>query len=101
MILIPIATEGHRNDALIVIINKSNVERMKRADPAEIKLKELTGNLVSPVIMIAYEDSSPQLAKLIQSGDIKGIVKFLQRGWAFKPDKGDNDRGPESIKNLN
>jgi len=101
MILIPIKSEDHKHDMLIVILNKANVDRMKVSDPAEIQLSQLKIPLVLPTIMIAYEDSSPEFSRIVQGGNVRKIIEFLQRGWEFKPEKGDNDNGPQSIKEIN
>lgn len=100
MIIIPIKTDDHKHDMLIVVLDKVNVERMKVADPAEIQLAQLKIPLVLPTIMIAYEDSSPEFSKVVQGGNVRKIIEFLQRGWKFKPES-DNDDGPQSIKEQN
>lgn len=51
--------------------------------------------------MICYEDESPELNSVVQGGDVNKIIEFLQRGWKFRPECGDHDRGPESISKSN
>lgn len=101
MIIIPLETDFHRHDALIVVLGPDNLERMKQGDPAEVQLKQLRQagkHLVDPALVLCYEVPSPEL---IQQGDLVAVIKHLQRSWQFRPEKGDHDRGPEPIKNLN
>ena len=104
MFVLPIKTEGHKRDALIIVLGPENLERMKQGDPAELQLKQLRQagkELVDPAILLCYEEPSPTLNRLIQGGDITAVIKYLQRGWKYRPDAGDHDRGPESIKDQN
>jgi hypothetical protein len=101
MLLIPIETEGHTHDAVIVVLGGANVERMREADPVEIRLRESGRNLVNPAILICYEDSSPELARLLAGRDVRAIIRHLQRGWKFRPQEGDHDRGPEPLAGSN
>lgn len=104
MIILPLETEGHRHDVLIVILGPDNLARMKEGDPAELQLKQvlLSGiKLVDPTILLCYEEPSRQLNALLQSSDVKGLIEHLQRGWKFRPEQGDHDRGPEKIKDHN
>lgn len=104
MLILPIITQGHRRDALIVILGPDNLERMKGGDPAEVKLTDLRRvgkGLVDPAIMLCYEEPTAALNRLIQAGDLKALIKHLQRGWKFRPEAGDHDRGPQSVKDGN
>jgi hypothetical protein len=97
MLLIPVETHDHKNDMLIVVLDDTNLERMKAADPAEINLHELKSKLVNPTIFLCHEQPTPGFMKLFNQRDLKAIMKFLQRGWKFRPNKGDHDRGPELL----
>ncbi len=97
MLMIPMQTFDHKQDALIVVIGPDNLARMKNGDPAEAELRRSGKNLVNPTILLCYEEPSPELNRLVQAGDLKRLIKFLQRGWEFQPERGDHDRGPESI----
>ena len=101
MIMIPIETDLHRKDALIIVLGADNLEHMKAADPAEIDIRGSGKRLVNPIVLLCYEESSPALNRLVQGGNVDALIKYLQRGWAFRPDKGDHDRGPESIGSHN
>ena len=93
MILIPVETVNHKHDSLIVILGPDDLDRMRQADPAEIKLRETPATLVNPLIMICCEGDDPKLQKLLEQKDLDAIVEHLQRGWKYRPDRGDNDAG--------
>jgi|SRR5215831_8102015 len=104
MLLLPVETRNHKHDVLIVIIQPDNLARMREGDPAEVILKDIRQagkNLLDPLILLCYEENSPVLQRLIQGGDIKAISKHLQRGWQFRPEAGDHDRGLEWLKDFN
>ena len=97
MILLPIESPDHSEDALIVVLEADNLERLKQADPAEIHLRQTGKRLVNPSVLICYEAESPELTAVLQSGNLKKIIAHLQRGWKFRPEKGDHDRGSERL----
>lgn len=100
MLILPIETEDHSHDALIIVLEKDNLDRMKQADPAEVDLRKSGKTLVNPVVMVCYEEEQAKLT-MVHQGNLEAIIKHLQRGWRFSPDKGDHDRGLESIKDQN
>jgi hypothetical protein len=100
MLILPVQTPDHKDDALIVVLGPDNLERMKEGDPAEVQLSQIRGagkDLVDPAILLCYEEPSPALNQLIQRGNLSAILKHLQRGWKFRPQAGDHDRGPERL----
>lgn len=101
MLMLPIETRSHVNDMLIIVLDSVNIQRLREADPAEIDTKVCGKQLVNPTVMVCYEEPTPQFNRLMQGNDIKAILEYLGRGWKFQPDKGDHDRGPESIAKAN
>lgn len=101
MLLIPMQSSDHKNDIMIVVLDDIGLQRIQQADPAEIPLSKTGKTLVNPLILICHESDHSSLNKYIQRNDIQGLIKHLQRGWKFQPELGDNDRGPESIKDSN
>ena len=101
MLIIPIQSQSHERDAIIIVLGRENVQRLEKSDPLEVKCSETGRVLANPVIMIAYEDETPEFKQVVQSGDLGKIISFLQRGWKFRPDSGDHDRGLENIKEMN
>lgn len=95
MLILPIETIGNTADMLIVILEPDNVERMAKADPAEIKLAETGKRLVNPKILICSETVTPELIKILKTKDVGLICEHLQRGLQFRPDLGDHDNGPQ------
>jgi hypothetical protein len=100
MLLIPMKFPDKR-DELLVILGPENVERMRRADPVQIELSLQRLRLINPKITICIESPSPELNRLVQTKDLAGLCKFLSRGWEFRPDLGDHDRGPERLEDGN
>ena len=101
MLLLPVETPGHIADAVIVVLNDDSLARMAEADPAEVILRQTGRSLVNPTILICHEKQSPELTRLLNGGDVKAIIAHLQRGWQFRPDRGDHDRGPEPLHRSN
>ena len=83
MLIIPIETPGHA------------------ADAAEVILRQTGRTLINPTIIICHESPSPEFARLLQTKDLSKIVDYLRRGFEFRPDKGDHDRGPETLGSQN
>lgn len=101
MIILPVETLNHVSDLLIIVLDDANLERMGHADPAEVLLKDCGKTLVNPAVMIAHQNSNPEFARILNGGDLVAVVKYLQRGWAFRPDKGDHNNGPQPLADSN
>ena len=97
MLTIPIESTDHRNDVLIVILDSDNLIRMGQADPAEVKCKELGKKLINPSVLICHEPATQELMRVVNTRDLKKIVAYLQRGFQFQPDRGDNDDPPKVL----
>jgi hypothetical protein len=97
MIVIPIVTQSHTNDALLVVIDALNLERMKAADPAEVTLNGREHYLVNPRVLICYEEITPEFKAIIDTRDLDKIIAHLRRGFTFRPDLGDHDLGPQPL----
>lgn len=97
MLTIPIESADHKSDMLIVVLDSDNLIRMGKADPAEVKCRELGKRLVNPSVLICHEPATKALMDVVATRDLKKIVKYLQRGWEFRPDLGDNDKPPEVL----
>ena len=101
MLILPVETKGHRKDAIIVVLDNDNLSRMAEADPVEIDMRKTGKTLVNPIVLICHEEPTPEFMQIINGGDLNKIIAHLQRGWKFRPEKGDHDRGPESLKDSN
>jgi hypothetical protein len=102
MIVLPVETTGNAHDSLLIVLGDDNIGRMKKADPVQIELKQLGRTLVNPTLCIAYEnlwkgEPTGVLKGLIETGDLSSIAEFVTRGFKYKPEAGDHDRGPERL----
>lgn len=86
MLLIPILTNNHENDALIIVLDRSALRSMKNSDPVMFTLDEVVKEteiaIHQPNIMITYEDeeSMKHIHSLIEKNDFQAIFKYLTRG---------------------
>lgn len=88
--------------SLLIILQDENVERIKQYDPAEIVLTKLGGKfrgltLKDIVIMYATEGEIKQVTEMFRQGNAADALKLLSRGFAFRPDLGDNDDPYKSL----
>ena len=71
MIVIPVESSDHARDALIVILDQTNLDRLKMNDPVEVLLRQCGKTLVNPSILICFEQPSKELSALIQQAGAK------------------------------
>jgi len=98
MLILPLETQDHKQDVVVVILEPANLARMREGDPAEVKLRQVREagkHLVEPTILLCYEEDTAALTRLVQGGDLRAMLKYLHRGWKFRLEAGDHDRGPE------
>jgi hypothetical protein len=91
MLIFPIETTDHADDAVVVVLGSDNVERMAVGDPAEIDWRASGFTLVNPRILLCYEKDQAALMRVIQTKDIRRILKYLSRGFKDRPEKGDGE----------
>ena len=101
MILIPTIRRNGKVD-VIIVINEDSIERMKRADPAQVIWAQLppdysmrTMHTISIAFCTTAEEK--EIEQLSASGDPDWKVMAankLFRGFEFRPDLGDHDFGP-------
>ena len=80
---------------LVVILEMENIERMKKADPFDMKLADLAGTLTERKLwevdlVIACEDDHAELLRFQKNQDIPGLMRWLERGRKILP----GDYGP-------
>jgi hypothetical protein len=85
-----------------VVLEDENLNRIKAYDPAEI-IKASMGpyaDLAIRNVIIAYatEEDKQHITRILRTGqaDFSEVGRFLSRGFAYRPDKGDKD-GPYEI----
>jgi len=87
---------------LAILLEDENLDRMKRADPAifnlpptpqfaHMQLKSVLLGRISP-------DGKKHLLELIASGDGLAILRYVTRGFEYRPDLGDHDGPPLSLR---
>lgn len=101
MLVLPIETEHHEADVLVVVLGAGNLARMRAGDPPEVKLREVAPHLVHPTVVICFEEQQAELMRLLNAGDVRGALAHLSRGWQYRPDRGDHDAGPQRLRDLN
>jgi hypothetical protein len=81
-----------RKILLIVVLDKTNDERMKKGDPAELPLRTVpipAGFSVENVtLLMCYEDELEEVLKLQTNPDGRVLLKYLCRGWTTQGDDG-------------
>lgn len=88
--------------ALIVVLTKENLERMREADPFDVQVRNLgpvvVGFKATDVdIIIAYEEDESFLMEAQKSGDIRALLAHIERGRKHRPELGDATK-PFSIR---
>jgi len=100
MLMLPIPFEGKLK--LLVILEDENIERIKEHDCAEIIWSQLGqfATLRPATIGIGYAspDEMKQIVAWAQQGNIADALKLVTGGFRFRPEKGDHDFGPVSLK---
>lgn len=74
---------------LVVIIERDNFERMKRADPITIN-PLLEGGTLPPImfperfnIVIAYEEDAGPVYEALRRNDMGAVIRHVTRGFTF------------------
>lgn len=87
--------------SIFVLLDDEGIERIKAYDPAQVDVaKTLAGMPVRPgqrlmhiIIGYANQEDMKHVLELFQQGLRAEALKFLSRGFEFRPDLGDHD-GP-------
>lgn len=88
--------------SVMVVIEAGNIERLKANDPAEVSIAKLGPPWIDLmlkdvlIVMPTPEDAARAMA-MATSGNGPAALRFLSRGFAYRPDKGDNDKPYETI----
>lgn len=89
--------------ALYVFLQNENLERMRKYDPAEVKLAHLGDafrdlKLKEVIIGFATDEDFERVMELCQAGKPKEALRHLTRGFRYRPDQGDHDGPYLSVK---
>jgi hypothetical protein len=87
---------------IMIILGEDNIERMKEKDPFELRCWELPWTEPLGVVTISYANPTEmvqieQLARQGKQDEAMKIATGTTSGFAYRPDKGDHDRGPERL----
>ncbi len=90
MLVIPFTLPpGSKRGPLVVvlILEKENLDRMRVADPFDIHFSQYAlpyFDIANPIreldVVIAYEEDTKTLMEFQKSGDIAGLMRWLERG---------------------
>jgi len=101
MIVIPVSADPDTY-FLFFLLEEENLERMKRADPSAFKMPpspEFAHKRLKEIFLCHINaEEKKHLLTLMQAEDIQGIARYLMRGWEFRPDLGDYDGPPLSLR---
>lgn len=87
-----INNDQSRESVLFIILERDNLDRMKKADPITLSTEGLKGILPSPKypdrmgVMVAYEEDEVAVYQLAQSGDTHAMFQYVMRGYKWKRD---------------
>lgn len=89
--------------SLLIVLEDDNVARIKEHDCAEIhwnQVQRMYPRMTPATIGIAYATPSEmvQIQAFIEKDDVKSAIKLLTVGFKYRPEAGDHDFGPVSIK---
>jgi hypothetical protein len=83
--------------ALFVVLEDDNIVRMKEYDPAEVDLHKLGppwNKLRLRTVIVGYlapGEDTKEFHRLIGEGRPKAAIRYLNRGFRFRPERGDHD----------
>ncbi len=103
MFCIPIGI-GDRKYTVLVVLQADNIERIREYDPAVVTINSFgepwNGMKLADVsITFATAEDEKEAFRLCREGMILEAVRFLTRGFRYRPDKGDKDGAYESALN--
>jgi hypothetical protein len=100
MLMLPFPYEGKLK--LLIVLEDDNVQRIKEHDCAEINWAHLGqfANLRPSTITIGYANPAEmkQIQQWAQTGNIRDCIKLVTEGFKFRPEMGDHDHGPVSLR---
>jgi len=99
MIVIPVGVD-QKSYSLFVILEDSNIDRIKKYDPAEVTVDKIgsswsTLKIKDVVIMYASQE---EVMEISQSRNPIALLRKLSRGFVYRPELGDNDDPYSKIK---
>jgi hypothetical protein len=95
MMALPVIVNERCYD-LFIILQDDNIERMKAYDPAELITANFAErftdrNIRTIVMMYGTKADISRFTTMCQAGDVRGALRYLARGFKFRPEAGDED----------
>lgn len=102
MIVLPFQIDNERYSVLLAL-DDEGLQRVKQYDPAELvldKLGEPWTHLKLKDVLVTYCNAQDlkRVQELSDEGNPQAAYRYLTRGWVFRPDLGDHDNPPTSLK---
>lgn len=97
MIVIPLKC-GEAEMDIFVVLEDDNIQRIQQYDPAEIvhhQMGQPWADLAIRNVVVSYASPTDMLTikvMLEHDRDVAAALRYLSRGFAFRPDKGDTDQ---------
>jgi hypothetical protein len=101
MLVIPFSLTRGRY-SVFVVLGDDNWSRITEYDPVVIPFHALGSewaNLQLQDVVITYANAADHLEieRLAAANDMPAILRHLARGFSFHPERGDHDRGPQTL----
>lgn len=93
MIFSMLNDDEKRESIIILVIERENLERMRRADPATLESPQRGGIMQTPKypeqlsILVAYEGDDAELYRRIRAENLAELLRWLERGRQFDPER--------------
>lgn len=88
----PCRYDGRGPIVLVLILERENLDRMKQADPFDLQLRNMPGNvhlLRRPLgdldVIVAYEEDIGRIMKFKRDRDRNGLMCWIERGRKLLP----------------
>ena len=93
MIVASVDLPNPNRTVLLVIIEKENLDRMRKADPITLESRQQGGKVMPKIrypenlsLLIAYEEDETELYRIAKDGDLIQLVAFLERSRTWQAD---------------
>ncbi len=101
MMALPVIVNERCYD-LFIILQDDNIERMKVYDPTEVILANFADRFIDRlvrniVIMYGNEADIVRFTAMCQTGDVQGALRYMARGYKWRPQDRDESGGYESL----
>jgi len=89
--------------SVMIVLQDGNIDRMRAYDPVEIPLSMMGPTfagleLRDVTVTYATDADLREVERLAQQGEIRDALRYLTRGFRFRPDRGDHDGPPSTLK---